>query len=253
MSVLAKPGKHNKKPESAAVALDQIESVGDRVGNWIADNAMLVLGAAVMVLVLAGGYGFISSSREGAREEASAALAEVEGAYLQAMGGTLDSVVIDEPANPETARRVREEYVGRYAAVASEYPGTIEAQLASLEQGALLQAVGRSEEAVATWQAALDASSEHASVRGLLFERIAGSGEIAGRWADAGAAHEAASQLAGFPLRYMALAEAARCYAEAGEDAKALALWDRLMAEAPDHKAPPHIAGRMAELRAAAN
>jgi predicted negative regulator of RcsB-dependent stress response len=253
VAVLAKPGKTHRKPESAAETLDQMESLGDRVGNWIAANAMMIMGAALMILVTAGGYGFVSSSRDGAREEASAALASVEGAYLQAMGGTLDSIAIDEPANPETGRRVREEYVARFEEVASEYPGTIEAQLAALEQGALQQAVGRNDDALATWQSALDASSEHASVRGLLFERIAGAQETAGRWADAAAAHEAASQIEGFPLRYLALVEAARCFVEAGNDARALELWTRLEAEAPEHEAPPHIAARMTELRAASN
>ncbi len=59
-----------------------------------------------------------------------------------------------------------------------------------------------------------------------------------------------AAGIADFPIRNLALAEAARCYAEAGNDAKALALFDRLQSAAPDFQAAPHIMARMSELRA---
>jgi tetratricopeptide (TPR) repeat protein len=250
VSVLAKSQKSKRKPESAAETLDQLESLGDRVGNWIAENAILVLGAAVLILVVAGGYGFANSRLSDAREKSSAALAAVEGAFLRAMGSSPDAIQVEEPANPETARRVREEYIGRYRALASEYSGTLQSQLASLEAGALEQALGRSEEAIATWQAAIDDSSDRPAVRGLLLQRIAGAHETLGRWEEAAAAHEAASELEGFAIRYLAMADAARCYAEAGDSAKALALFDRLQAEAPGQPLAPAIESRLTELRA---
>ena len=86
MSVVAKTGKTRRKPESATETLDQLESLGDRVGNWIAENAVFLLAGAALILVLAGGYGFVSSRQDEARQEASAALAQVEGAYLRDMG-----------------------------------------------------------------------------------------------------------------------------------------------------------------------
>ena len=61
---------------------------------------------------------------------------------------------------------------------------------------------------------------------------------------------EAASAISDFPVRYLALAEAARCYAEAGESAKALAAFERLQAEAPQLRVPAHIQARLTELRA---
>ena len=75
--------------------------------------------------------------------------------------------------------------------------------------------------------------------------------EAEGRWADAGAAHEAASAVAGFPVRNLALVEAIRCYADAGDSGKALELFDRLQNESPEQQVPPNTQARMRELRAA--
>ena len=52
--------------------------------------------------------------------------------------------------------------------------------------------------------------------------------------------------------RYWALADAARCRALAGQTQQALALYDRLAAEAPDLQLSDHEAARARELRAAA-
>src|SRR5262249_38140174 len=74
--------------------------------------------------------------------------------------------------------------------------------------------------------------------------------EDRGEWAEAAAAHEAAAVPAN-PLRYWALADAARCRAEAGQTKEALALYDRLAAEAPDLALPDHLQAQAQELRAA--
>jgi tetratricopeptide (TPR) repeat protein len=250
VSVLAKSQKSHRKPESAAETLDQLESLGDRVGNWIAAHAALLFGAAVLILALAAGYGLVNASQQGAREEASEALAGVDGSFLRAMGTSQGSILIDEPANPETARRVREEYIGRYKELAVEYSGTLESQLALLEAGGLEQALDRSDDATATWQAALAESSGYPAVAGLLLQSVAGAHESAGRWTEAAEAYETAAELEDFPVRYLAMADAARCYAEAGDATKALALFDRLQAEAPAQPIGPVIEARMTELRA---
>jgi Tfp pilus assembly protein PilF len=74
--------------------------------------------------------------------------------------------------------------------------------------------------------------------------------EDAGRWAEAAAAHAAAAEVPEYPLRTWALADAARCELKAGRRAEALALYDRLQAEAPDLALPEHEAAQLRELRA---
>ncbi len=250
MSVVAKRAKSKRKPDSAAETLDQLESLGDRLGNWIVENAVWIAGAAALVLVSAGAYGFVNSRQSDVRQEASAALAKTEGSYLRAMGGSADSLQIEEPANPETGRRVQEAYAKRYSEVADEFPGTVEAAIAALESGVLQFSLGRSEEATGTWQAALDATSDHGAIRGLLFQRMAGAQEAQGRWTEAAAAHEAASEIEDYPIRYLAMAEAARCYLEAGDAGKALEVFDRLESEGASQQIAPHIRARLDEVRA---
>ena len=61
--------------------------------------------------------------------------------------------------------------------------------------------------------------------------------------AEAAAEHEAAGALPDFPLRYFALADAARCYAQAGDRVRALALLERVESEAKEgYSLPPAAA-----------
>ena len=56
--------------------------------------------------------------------------------------------------------------------------------------------------------------------------------------------------IASFPIRTLAMADAARCYAEAGDDAKALTLFSRLEVDAPEYRLTPAMQSRLGELRA---
>ena len=53
-----------------------------------------------------------------------------------------------------------------------------------------------------------------------------------------------------FPLRDDALADAARCWAEAGKPDQALAIYQRLKTESPDLQLAPHVEARLEELEA---
>ena len=113
---LARPKKARQKrePESIAQTLNEIESTGDRLSEWISENPRLILGVVLGITVVAGGYALITSSRETALEDASAALGRVQSDYRKAMGASPDDLVVSEPANPETAKRVRAEFVERF-------------------------------------------------------------------------------------------------------------------------------------------
>ena len=189
--------------------------------------------------------------QESRLEESSAALGIVQAEYRQAMGASLDDVVVNEPANPETARRVREEYVARFAEVASEHAGTAGAALAGLEAGLLEQALGMPDEAVATWQTAVGELEPGDTIAALLELRLAAAFEADERWIEAGEAFERAAGIESFPLRQTARAEAARCYAEAGETDRALAAYDRVKSEDPAGFLPEHLDSQLLELQAA--
>ncbi len=59
----------------------------------------------------------------------------------------------------------------------------------------------------------------------------------------------AAAETPGYPLRCDALADAARCWAEAAKPDEALALFTRIQNEAPKYRLPPHVQARLAELQ----
>ena len=87
-----------------------------------------------------------------------------------------------------------------------------------------------------------------APLRGLALERLATGYESKGAFAEAAAAHEEAASIPAFPLRHYAMADAARCFAAAGERDRAVALADRVLSEAPDLPLPDHVRSRLDEL-----
>jgi tetratricopeptide (TPR) repeat protein len=241
--------KKSRHPDSAAETLDAIESWGDRAASWISENPTPILGTVVAVLVLAGLIGLTRDTLDASAEESATALARVQHDYRVAMGGTPGSIEIPEPANPETARRIRTEAIADYEAVAAEHAGTSAGALALLEAGKLQQQLDDNAAALASFQAGLDSVDADDTIRAFLLARMASVHEVEGRYAEAADAYERAAEVPGYALRFDALADAARCHALAGQADRALALEERLRAEAPDARIPPYLEARLAELR----
>lgn len=241
-----------KKPDSAAVTLDEIQSLGDRLAEWVSTNSTLVLGAGVGILVIAGAIGLVRSSQTTALEEASTALARVDVEFREAMGAPAEAVEIVEPANPQTALSARTRFLEMYREVAEAHAGTPVEALAWLEVGSLQAALGRPEAAIATWQQAADRTDPGAPSRALLLSRIAAEHEAAEQWLEAAKAYEAAGAITEYPLRFAALSAAARCYIEAAEHQLALAIFDRIETDAPTYVVPDVTRARLLELRAVA-
>ena len=234
-------------PESAGQVLEEIQSRSDRIAEWISDNPLVLLGSAAAILVAAAIWGLVSSSQQEMHERAATALARAQNAYRSEMGARAGELEIPEPANADTAVRAREHALGLYQAVIDGYPETPAATLAALEKGERLVELGRREDAISTWQGALDTASP--PLAALLHVRIAALYEDAGRYADAAAEYEEAER-AGTPLGPQALADAARCRALAGQEQAAVALLQRIEAEYPDFVVAPHLRARLEELRA---
>lgn len=233
-----------------ADALEELDSLADRMTGWVAANRVLAITAAAAVLLSAAGMGAYLSWRHEREQRASDAVSAVREEFVRAMGGTPGSFEVPEPANPETAREVRERFAKRFREVATEKSGTTAAVEAHLEAGALLEQLGRPEEALEVWQQGLAATPGDSPLRGLVLERIAGAHESAGRFPEAAEAHQAAAALQAFPLRDLALADAARCWAEAGQPDRALDAWEQLRARDAQASAPPHVRARLDELAA---
>jgi tetratricopeptide (TPR) repeat protein len=240
-----------QQPESATETLDEIESFGDRLVDWVGQNPYVILGTAAGILLVVGAVAMTLEWRESSRVAAAAALASVQGEYREAMGASPAAVEIPEPANAETAKRVRSEYIAKFVAVADDYDGSTAAALALLEAGGLQQQLGDNAAALETYRKALASVAKGDPMRPFLHLSIASVHEEAADWGEAAAAYRAAADVADFPLRWEALADAARCYRAGGDGAQALAAYEQLQTDAPDYRLAPYLKAQYAELRSA--
>ena len=195
-----------------------------------------------------GRLGLYIQAGENERDAAADALAVATSQYRQAMGADPVSGPIPEPANASLARDTREEYVGRFAAVAREHAGTSSGALAWLEAGSLEVELERLEAAAESFGRARD-EARGTAVAALAEIRLATLAEQRGDAANAAARYEAASAIEAYPLRANALADAARCWAQAGEPAKAIEAFNRLETRFPEAPVPPPVGALIAELR----
>jgi tetratricopeptide (TPR) repeat protein len=114
------------------------------------------------------------------------------------------------------------------------------------------EAAGNAEQPIEVWREVLGGLPRNSALRALLLTRIAQAEEDAGHWAEAAESHAQAGEIEAFPLRHLALVDAARCFASAGQSDRALELLERVQVEAPEMSLPPHLRGLAAELRASA-
>lgn len=233
-----------------AESAPDIGSALDRASNWVGENPLAFLLIVGAVLALTGGIGLARWWGERGEVRASEAVAEARAGFLRAMGAPPGASTFSEPANAETARKAREEYAASFAQVADAHAGTAAAVEAWLEAGNLREQLGQADAAIEAWQRAVADAPAGTPLRGLALERLATGYESKGAFAEAGAAHEEAANIASFPLRHYAMADAARAFAAAGDRDRAVALAERVASEAPDLDLPGHVQSRLDELRA---
>lgn len=232
-----------------ADTLDEIESSADRLVEWIYDHAAWVIGGVVLCIALGGIGSLVSSRLQTGEDEASMALTAARDGYRQAMGASPGGLEVPELANPEAAREIRAESAARFQEIASEHEGTVAGTLARLEAAGLLVAQGTPEEARAELERALEGTAAGSRLNAIVLQRLGLVQEQAGRWSQAAESYASAGTIESYPLRYWALADAARCFAEAGDDSRALALLERVETESPDFRLPDHHRTLLRELR----
>jgi tetratricopeptide (TPR) repeat protein len=234
--------------DQPADTLEELESLGERMAQWVGANPVLVLGIAGLILALAASVGGYRAWEHSRSDRASTALAALHAEYVTAMGGKPTDTEVPEPANPETAKAVRTDFAARYEQLAKEWSGTATGSLALLEAGEIREKLGDGAKALELWLSAAQSAAADSPVLGVIQSRIGHFEEDRGDFEAAARAHEAAANVAGYPLHGDALAAAARTWAEAGKPEQALAQYRRLETEAPDFQIPPYIEARMAEL-----
>jgi len=229
--------------------IEELESLAEAFAAWVRDHLALSIILLVIVLGTAAGIGAFLKLRTQRAEAAADAFDKVTSSYMEAMGADPSALSVPELANPKAGAEIRSEFAPQFAAVAEEHPGTVGAALARFEQGNLLEADGKTDDAVAIWQGAIDGLGDNSNLRAIFEQRIAQAYDDAGRWAEAADFYARAGSNDGYPLRYHALAEAARCYQQAGDTEHARELAQRVATESPDAMLPQELSDLLSELR----
>ncbi|MCP3983078.1 MAG: tetratricopeptide repeat protein [bacterium] len=241
-----------KRPDSkqATETLEEIESVFDRLAEWVSSNPRIVLGVLGGILGVAGIVGLGQSFSLRSEQKGSEELAAIYADYLSAMGATPGALEVEEPANREVGQRARTEYAAKLLAGADEHGGTLAAVGARIQAGVLQAESGELDAALATWREAADEAPAPSSIRSLALLRLGGGLEKSGDFPGAAAAYAQAADNPSFPARFLALASAARCWLEVGDREQAKALYLQLEAtEPPAGSIPEHVKSRLEELK----
>ncbi len=154
-----------------------------------------------------------------------------------------------EPANPEVAQKLKEEYLAKFLEAADEYSNSIAGVQALLEAASIKAELEGPTQAMELLRKA-KAAARGTDLAALASMRIAGALELSDDFAGAAQEYEEAANHEDFPGRLPAMVEAARCYAAAGDDQRASALFARLESEAPDFAMPPHVRNQLSALSA---
>jgi hypothetical protein len=237
------------KPDStpATETLHEIESIFDRTAAWATQNPALVLGLIAAILVTAAAVGGYRAWRADREADAAAEAAAIEAEYLRAMGAGPGQIDVPEPANAEAAAETRREYATRLTEAAERLAGTRAAVTARLRAGQLRAEIGEPEAALAQWRAAAEAAPDGSALEAVARTRIGAGLEAAGDAAGAAEAYAAAGRAGDFPGRVLALGDAARCFADAGQPDRALEIF-RGLTEDEVAQLPVHVSARLREL-----
>jgi tetratricopeptide (TPR) repeat protein len=231
-------------------ALEELNSRVDQLAHWVVENRVAFMGTLAAILVGAGSYGIYQGVTSRQELAGATALARLEADYRRAMGSEPDAAIVEEPASAELAERTRREFGESFRELAREHSGTAAAVMAQLEAGNRSAELGDAEAAIEAFTAASEGASSGSALQGLVLVRLGRAFEQEGRFGDAAEVYEQAGAIEAFPLRYYALGNAARNYANAADIGRAVALYRRIELEAPEVVLPDHVRSRLRELQA---
>jgi hypothetical protein len=240
--------KRDRESAPAAETLEEIESVFDRGANWVSSNPTKFLVAIGTVLAIAAGYGLLEQNRRSRAVAAAEAVAAAQHAYFAKSGSATGAFTETEPANPEAGKKLREEYLEKFLALSEEHANSVAGIQALFEAAELKARLEGPEASIELLRKAKAQAPSGSPLEGVASMRLATALEGLERWAEAGEAYAAAADVNDFPGSPHALAEAARCMLQAGDEPRARSLYTRLGSEAPDHPLPPYLQSRLEKL-----
>jgi tetratricopeptide (TPR) repeat protein len=238
--------RNNSSPPGELV--QELDSVFERGAHWIGQHPQIVLAAIGALLLVAGGIGALQSLRERSAHAAEAEVSGVYDAYLAAMGAAPGAREVAEPANPEVGRKTRAEFAARLLTAAANHDDSAAAALGRLQAADLLEQNGDTDGALAARKLAAESAPRRSGVGAIARSRYAVALEAKGDVEAAAQAFAEAGEIDS-PGRVLALADAARCYAQLGQNEQALELFARAEKLGAD-EIPEHVRQRLLDVRA---
>ncbi|MBW2713962.1 MAG: hypothetical protein JRC77_09455 [Deltaproteobacteria bacterium] len=245
---LRKKKEHRSEHEGLDEALQQIETHGDKLANWVGENSKQVLIAIALVLVVAASFSYSKIRGQDKEDAGFAAVGAVGKDFREESRLINDLGDSAQLANPETLTELRDTYSKRYSDAAAEHPGTNAAVVGLFQSGVLIEQGGDYEGAVAKWEEALDAASGNPGLEALVLPRLASGYETLDRWADAAEAYASLASEESIFGQKRAQADAARCYLRADDTESAQALIDELRGDGDLEGLPPLVRAKIEAL-----
>ncbi len=233
-----------------AELVQELDSVFERGAAWIGAHPQIVLVVLAAILAGAAVVGGLSSKRDRTAKAAEAEIAGVYDAYLAAMGATPGAREVPELANVALGRKTREEFATKLLAAAANHDDSAAAVAGRLQAADLLDQNADLEGAFAARELAAQHGPKGSGATAIALSRYAVALESKGNLEGAAEALEKAGEIDS-PGQALALADAARCYALAGDKERALALYARAEKIGVE-EVPIHVRQRLIELRGAA-
>jgi tetratricopeptide (TPR) repeat protein len=237
------------RPASKRRIGERFDETLQRGFEWVIDNSQTVIAVLVGTLLIggiaAGIYEWIESSRNAAFDE----LARVERALEKALPRDASGLPVIDTANPEIAKKAREEALAGFDRVAAEHSGSLAGTAAALHAARIEITLGRldaADQRLAALIPTLDGDVERATalrLHGYVLEETNRGEQAADLYARVGA-------IEAYPGRIQSYVQAAETYERIGKVPQAIAALEALTAIAPEYAEQADILSQLETLRA---
>lgn len=200
---------------------DEFISTSMRAMSWLRRNSRWVTAGAVLAVVCGvavWGWKVYQDRREAQAQE------------LQGQAYSLYARAVDE-SDKGAAQDLMGKAVERFQAVIRQFPETRTGWIARVYRGRTCYALGRYEEAVEDFEAALASvpSGDDGTMRALALQGLGLALQAKGEWEKAARAFQSLKEAAGGSFARMADLELARCYEKQGKTKEALSVYQSLL------------------------
>ncbi len=234
---------------STEAPVEGFEATLQRGFEWITAHPREVLGGLVAFLLVAGIVTAVWELRSRGESAAQEELAGAERGFAERLGGDPKLTLIPEPANPDQARKVREESRAEFDRITAEHAGTRAADFARLRAAEISLDLGDSVGARERLESLAADLAPDDALRAIAL-RLRGYQEAqAGDFLAAAEVYVRAAGVEPYPDRASVWVEAARNFERAGAFGRAADAYAEAITADPEFADMEGLADRLAAAR----